>query len=151
MAWEVGSPSSAVNEPPPLPADGAVGAEAGIGAWISGPETGSSCSGGGEGWRIGAAEAALSGTRGVAVRGAEAREALCGRVCAARVKEEGKGSEEKCRRRRAWLAGCDFHFFVFTVRVLTFTTGGGRRVKLELLVHSAPFQVESKASSSSSA
>jgi hypothetical protein len=58
MAWEVGSPSSAVKEAPlPPPAvvveDGcSAGAEAGIRAWISAPETGSS--GGGEGWRIGA-------------------------------------------------------------------------------------------------
>jgi hypothetical protein len=109
MAWEVGSPSSAVNDPPPLPADavavdeedGPVGAEAGIRAWISGPETGSSCSGGGEGWRIGAA--ALSGTRGVAVligsRGAEA--GRCARAGSCQGRREGRRSEEG--ERGGWL------------------------------------------------
>jgi hypothetical protein len=64
MAWEVGSPSSAVKEPPLPPpppplraADEAGPGVAGISAaWISPPAAGSSC-GGGERWRIGAAEA----------------------------------------------------------------------------------------------
>lgn len=42
----------------------------------------------------------------------------------ARVKEDEKGGEVK---KANGVAGCDFHFF-FTVRVLTFTMAGGRRV-----------------------
>jgi hypothetical protein len=59
MACGVGSPSSAVKEPPPPRAPAALPLAGASAAWISRPAAGSSC--GGEAWRIGAAEA--SGTR----------------------------------------------------------------------------------------
>jgi hypothetical protein len=70
MACEVGSPSSAVKEPPP-PRAPAVEALAGASAaWISPPAAGSSC--GGEAGRIGAAEASGTRERGEEDTGAEA-------------------------------------------------------------------------------
>jgi hypothetical protein len=61
----------------------------------------------------------------------------------ARVKEDEKGGEVK---KANGVAGCDFHFF-FTVRVLTFTMAGGRRVAFRARparwagAHSQGFQV----------
>jgi hypothetical protein len=109
MAWEVGSPSSAVKEPPlpPPPAvvveDGSAGAEAGIRVWISAPGTGSSCGGGGEGWRIGAGKAGAGGVwneRGTAEKILERRRRRWEAVAVL----IGRRGEVRCRGCACWLA-----------------------------------------------